>query len=366
MEVLRSHADPDSSFYWSVLRANWWLVMLLVVASTATTGLMVIRQPPVYEARVDIVALSPPWEDPSGALIAPVIANLGSPFRVLKVDFFESISWELYSRTLLDAVIEELDLQRYYGVETMDQTRMILDGRRSIQLVQDGHLQVTVQDSDPAMAAAIANAHARQLALLDRRMLVEAAAVRRRVLEARLREAEVKLMKAEQAWIPLGIRVAVARGGGEAMAGDLAPSGQGSGSDQDQEDDGSAFSRIALVKHRALRFEVDQALIRSFATPAHPQNTSIEAQLAAIRQAVDRLERGGSGGDEGSFIPPLAQLPELALPSQRLAREVKAQGQYYLQWRQALEDVLVEELVDQSRIWVLDPAVAVEHPRHLW
>lgn len=357
---------------WRTIVARRWMIAALVLLSVCATALKIVLEPRLYEAQVEIIALAPAWENNRGAPMGPVTSNLGKPFRPLTLVLVESIYWELYARVLAEAIAKELDLQTHYGTATMAQTVLVLEGNRSIQLTNQGTLQVRMMDRDSDMAAAIANAHARHLDRLDRRLLAKSASFRRRFIEARVQEAGLKLAKTEESRFPLWFKVGLAGGGFEQESEKSAKGkpAQGNFANDSEEEQATPLTRITRVKLQAMELEIELVRLRSFASREHPEVIRLEAQLKALHRAIDRLENGGEGnhftGGEPSLFPSLAQLPELALPSERLAREAKVQVYYYVQWRKMLEDTIVEEALDLPRVWVLDHAVPDEHQRRLW
>src|SRR5687767_13711453 len=104
--------------YWQILSASRWIIAGLAVLAVCATVCEVLKEPKLYEAQVEFVALAPAWENNRGALVAPVIQNLGRPFRPRKLVLLESIYWELYARVLVEAIIEELGLHGHYGTTT--------------------------------------------------------------------------------------------------------------------------------------------------------------------------------------------------------------------------------------------------------
>jgi len=153
----------------------------------------VVLEPRLYEAQVEIMLVAQAWENNRAVAVRSVTANLGKPARVFRPVLRESIYWELYSRALVDLIIEELGLQKHYGRRTLSETRMALEVSRHIRMTSWGTLQVLVVDRDPAMAAAIANAHARQLDRLDQKLGAELASVRKRFYQKRMDEVFAKL-----------------------------------------------------------------------------------------------------------------------------------------------------------------------------
>jgi uncharacterized protein involved in exopolysaccharide biosynthesis len=362
----------DRADYWGILVARKWIITALVLISVCATAFAVLKEPKLYEAQVEFVVLSPAWENNRGALVAPVVQNLGRPFRPLKLVLLESIYWELWARVLVEAIVEELGLQAHYGTATLAETVRVLEGHRSIIRTQQGTMRVRIVDRDPQIAAAIANAHVRHLDLLDRQMLARSAAMRKQFIKARVREAESKLARAEEEWFPLRFIVDAAKGEFENEAAEVGKSAEGKMPDsvegQEQEQI-TPLTRITKRKVQAMEMEVELARLHSFATANHPEVLKVEAQLRTLRQAIDQLEHGRSSGHPGvqpSFVPSLAELPGLALPSERLARAAKDQARYYLLWNQMLEDTSIEGTLDLPRIWVLDHAVPEKRHRRLW
>jgi len=179
--------------YWTVLVAYKWMILALVLLASVATALEVLSRPRLYEAQVEIMPIAQAWENNRAVAVRSVTANLGKPARVFRPVLRESIYWELYSRALVDLIIEELGLQKHYGRRTLSETRMALEVSRHIRMTSWGTLQVLVVDRDPAMAAAIANAHARQLDRLDQKLGAELASVRKRFYQKRMDEVFAKL-----------------------------------------------------------------------------------------------------------------------------------------------------------------------------
>jgi len=369
--------------YCRVLVAYKWMILTLVLVASAATALEVWSRPRLYEAQVEIMLVAQAWENNQAVSIGPVLANLGKPARVLKPVLRESIYWELYSRTLVDMIIEELDLQKHYGRKTMPETRAALEVSRHIRLTNSGTLQVLVVDRDPAMAAAIANAHARQLDRLDQKLGAELVSVRKRFYQKRMDEAFARLGEAEEEWYPIRFTIGL---GNQGVGESNGQSGTGTNEKQTKEeradeglspskeeraDEGlSPLMRSTKLKLEVMELEVELARLRRFTTPAHPQVTQIEARLRVLRQAIRRIEEGAGTASNvrgrPSIFPSLDRLPQVVLDGIRFGREVTAQTRLYISLRDAFEDVLIEESLNLPRLWVLDWAIPTERQKKVW
>ena len=246
----------------------------------------------------------------------------------------------------------------------MSQTRMQLEGRRHIQLTQERTLQVSVVDRDPKMAAAIANAHARQLDRLDRRLLAEMASERRLFFQERAEEAFAKLAKAEEEWYPVRFVAGLQTQSGSKQHG------RSKGQKDELPGNTLTANRIAMLKLRLMVLEVQRSLLRRIATPIHPAVSRLEARMQRLREAIEQIEGGsqieGDGSGQQLLFPPQDRLPQLALDSSRLAREARIQGRLYFTWRQMLEDATIAESLDLPRLWVLDWAIPSERRPKVW
>lgn len=353
--------------YWYTIWEWKWMILALVGAATSAAAVDCLRRPVVYEAMVHILPTAPAWESDRGAPVVPVLTGLSLPFRVLHLNLKESIYWELYSRVLADAVIEELHLQQHYHIKTMSEARSALDGHRHIQLTQEGTLQVSVVDEDPRMAVAIANAHAHQLDRLDRSQLAKSVALRRKFFQKQMAERSGELVKIEKAWVPTrlmlmpGMEVAD-KGEADAKKNDRDESGESQGASGSYVE----MKMLSDLKLEMMELEVEDAVLEHYATSNHPEAIQLQARLRALREAAHRREYGTGTNSNSGLFGPVEYLPRKVLANSRLGREAKLSATLYLHWRMMLESVQIEESLDMPRIWVLDWAIPVERAPRVW
>lgn len=101
------------------------------------------------------------------------------------------------SRNIMEKVARRFDLQNLYEKETMDETLKTLDDVSAITAGKDGTISVEVDNKDPVLAAAMANAFIEELNTLMQTFALTDAAQRRQFFETQMKPAKDKLTDAE-------------------------------------------------------------------------------------------------------------------------------------------------------------------------
>jgi uncharacterized protein involved in exopolysaccharide biosynthesis len=221
----------------------------------------------------------------------------------------------LHSRRMQDPVIEEFDLLRRYGVDTMDEARIVLDERLSTGVSDEGILHVRFTDEDPEVASNVVN---RMIALLDdynintrkTRSRLNREFVQRRLTETlrALADSEERLKAYQEEHV-----VALSP---EQMA---------------------AAETVGQLMARKFSLEIEiEALGRSMGSDA--------SQIVQRQYELDALDRKIEG------------LPELGLTAVRLYRDVKVQEQLFVFLSAQAEQARIDEQRDLPVIQVLDVA----------
>ena len=97
------------------------------------------------------------------------------------------------SNQLLDALIDKFDLMNRYEAQYRTSARAALMGSSRIASGKDGIITVEVDDTDPQLAADMANAYVTQLETLMSRLAVTEAQQRRQFFELQLETTKQKL-----------------------------------------------------------------------------------------------------------------------------------------------------------------------------
>jgi len=170
-----------------------WICGIAVV----TTAIISLLSPKIYSATASIV---PPIDivqresELAGALGGGASSLLSKAIGVTSIaDMYAGI---LQSRVVVDTIIDRFDLMKVYEEKKYkSNVRKKLKKNTTIDVSDEGIVNVTVEDRDPNRAAAMANAYVEELDRQNKRLSAGQATSKRIFLGNRLKEIEEKLSK---------------------------------------------------------------------------------------------------------------------------------------------------------------------------
>ncbi|MBD3337345.1 MAG: hypothetical protein GF355_17670 [Candidatus Eisenbacteria bacterium] len=369
-------AAPTSASQARILRLlrwkRWIIANTLVVAAGAVIISLLLSNwyqsetsvfPPEQERSAAAASLLS--ADPSGSQLSmSLMANLlggGSSFDIpIFATPSDIMARILRSRPLEAELIETFDLMEHYEVETMDDALETLSQRKSIFVSREGFVIVVVEETDPQLAADIANEAIRIMDEIQRGRRHTAARTAREFVERRLAETRRSLAAAEES-----LQVFQQR------SGIVAPEAQAD----------AMVEVLAELMGRRLALEVQLETLRQFAGPDLPRIARLEADLKALDETIARLggdearseadapggpTAGGPGepgaADEAAPLPhgSLSGFSDLMLEYQRRFRDVKMQETLHEYLLTQYEFYRIQEVRDTPTIQVLEPAVPAE------
>lgn len=229
----------------------------------------------------------------------------------------------LKSRSVQDALIDRFKLTERYDQKFKQDTRKVLEKNAVITGGKDGLITIDMDDKDPAVAAAIANAFVQELGSLLNRLAVTEAQQRRLFFEKQLAQAKDNLIKAEQALKASGINESVLKS------------------------TGAAVTAVAQVRAQIAAQEVKLASMRGYLTESAPDFKQAQTELAALRTQLSRAEKEepASGGDN-DFVAKF--------------RSFKYHETLFDLFAKQYEIARVDESREGAVIQVVDPAIAPE------
>jgi len=334
-----------------------WLILATCLATVLAVFVISVTSPKIYESTTTL--LSPKESGPSGLLGGLVASGLvqqpsllSTPSLAQNREILVSI---LKSRTVATAVATRFQLQDRYRArhleDAIEKLRKVTEIRASFR---DGLISVKVEDTDPALAAEMANFYVEQLGHLVAQFGVSEAGRQRPFLTEQLARAKGQLDTAERA-----LRQFEEKNRAVVL----------------QDQTRAAIDVAARLKAEMMAAEVQLQVIRNFATDANPETMALrrrieemKRQLTQMQYGEDGLARPGTPADGGrrDFYVPPARLPEVGLELTRLLREVKVQETLVSLLTQQWEQVRIAEARDMPMVQVLDravPAVYASKPR---
>ncbi len=310
------------------------------LGAAALATVVVLLLPNVYTATV---RLMPPQQGASAAVASlgllagaagGAVPAIGQALGLKNPnDLFVGV---LKGDTIADRLIERFDLAKRYDEDTLVDTREALAKVTSISAGRDNLIVIQVDDEDPAVAAAMANAYVEELDRLSQQLAVTEASQRRLFFERELAVAREKLAAAEDAMQAM-----------QEKSGLIQPEGQAK----------AVIDSFTELGSRIAAKEVEIAAMRTFATAANPDLLRAREELASLQRQLARLERAQpEKRAPASLLVPMAQAPEVGLEFLRRVREVKYQETLYELLAKQYELAKIDEGKDAALIQAVDSA----------
>ncbi|WP_306535468.1 Wzz/FepE/Etk N-terminal domain-containing protein [Geobacter sp.] len=315
-----------------LVRRKRLIIVMCAVAALLSVAYS-LTLPNIYTATARVL---PPQKDGGGGLSA-MLGQAGALAGLAGVgglgggaDLYVGI---LKSRSVADAVIKKLDLQKELKTKTPDESRAALQGMVKIQAGKDGIISVAADSNNPQLAARLANTFVDELGKKSVELNLTKAGTERIFLEKRLDVVRTDLKKAEEAIRGFQEKNRAFKVDAQATA---------------------TIEGAAKLKAEIVSKEVQLASLRSFQTNENPEVKAVEAALAKLRGQLGALTGGGRSND---LMLSAGSMPGLGLEYVRLMREVKTQEAIFEQLTKQYEMAKLGEAKDSSSIQVLDEAV---------
>ena len=263
----------------AVLRQRWRLVASGAVIGGLLAAGYAVTRPDVFTATAVVVA---PQQARTSVLAA--MGPVGASTGISMPEFGLRSPADLYigilaSRTIADALIGRFRLQERYGAPTMMAARRRLAAKTRLTTGRDTLIRIAVEDTDPQMAAALANAYVEELHLQNSRLALTEAASRRQFFEKQL-DAEKELLQQAE----LGLRQTQERTGVVQITSQL----------------DASIRAIGQMRAEIAGREVALRTMAQSVTEQNPEYVRLATELQALRGQLRRLEQSdGSRAGEG-------------------------------------------------------------------
>ncbi len=231
----------------------------------------------------------------------------------------------LKSNSIEDALIDRFKLMDRYEAEYKQDARKTLEANVSIASGKDGLITVSVDDTDPQMAADIANAHVQELTQLLGRLAVTEAQQRRQFFEQQLTQAKDKFTQAEIALKQTGVSSSVLKS-----------------------NPASAVAAVAGLQAQITAQEVKIGAMRGYLADTAPDFKQAMTELANLRTQLAKQEQtqptsaDAAGQGEGDYVAKY--------------RDYKYQETLFELFAKQFEMAKIDEAREGATIQVLDAA----------
>jgi uncharacterized protein involved in exopolysaccharide biosynthesis len=313
-----------------IVRRKKLIIKVCAAAVVLSIGVS-LAMPNIYTATARVL---PPQKESAGgisALLGQVggLAGLAGGALGGSSDLYLGI---LKSRSVADAVIKKLDLQKRFECKSLDEARLALARVVKTQAGKDGIIAITADSKDPVLAATLANTMVAELGNRSVQLNLTKAGTERTFLEKRLELVKDDLAKAENNLRDFQEKNKMLKVDSQAAA---------------------TIEGIAKLRAEIVAKEVQLASLKSFQTDESPDVQLLKTSIAKLRNQMGAF----SGGGSGDVIPAVGSVPNLGLEYARRLRELKTQEAIFEQLKKQYEVAKYNEAKDSSSIQVLDDAV---------
>ena len=316
-----------------VVRRKMLIIKMCSVAMVLSVCLSLLMKD-IYTATSSFYP--PPRETASGAF-ASLIAQTGVIQSALggsggSTDLYMAI---IKSRTVLDAVIKRLDLQRTESkVLSLAATRKATAAAVKFTAGKDGIVTVDANSRDPQKAAILANTFVDEMSRRSVQLYVAKAGSERYFMEKRMEVVKVELKKAEDALKDFQEKHKSIKIDSQASV---------------------AIEGIARIKAEIVSKEVQLAALRSSRTDESYEVKSLQAAISRLQSQL-AAQTGTGGGD--NVIPVTGNVPVIGMEYARRLRDLKIQEVVFEQLTKQYETAKINETKEFSPVQILDEAVA--------
>jgi len=314
------------------------LILGTTLGTALVVGALMQLLPDSYTAETTLL---PPQENQSSTSAA-LLGGLSGLGLGLGNGIFKDPS-EIYvgmltSRTLGYILVERFKLQEYYESDNPTIAYKGLIGATTVTNGKDGIITIEVEDTDPKLAAALANAYVEELTKLSQSLALTEASRRRLFFAKQLQEARQGLSKAEAALKQTQERTGLIQLDGQAQV---------------------IIGAIANFRAQIGAKEVQIASLRTSATERNPDVIRAQEELRGLRLELAKLERKQPQAAGDIFVTS-SQVPESGLEYLRRLRDVKYYEKIFELLSQQYEVAKIDEARDSGLIQVLDKALVPE------
>jgi len=323
--------------------AGLWAVVALA------TCVLTLLMPRIYESTASIIA---PKEIVANPLLGTLVAATGAlqqapgsstPSLTPNRDLLVSV---LKSRTVAEATVQRFKLQARYRSRYLEDAIEELRRTTTVSISKEGVISVRAEDTDPRLAAEIANFHVEMLDRLVAQFGIGEAGRQRVFLTEQMARARVGLETSEQ----------------------LLKSFQ----EQNraivlQDQTRGAIEAAARLKGEIIAAQVQLQVMQNFATDANPEMVALRRRIDAMNRQLGQMQYGevstrtvDANRDRKDFAVPFSRVPEVGLELARLTRDVKIQETLVTLLTQQIEQARIAEAKDTPVVQMLDRAVPSE------
>jgi tyrosine-protein kinase Etk/Wzc len=334
-------SQPPATNIWlflDVLARRRLLVVGLVLLAVVVSAVVSMLMPVWYEASALLLPskeiMTSVTTTADLAEVASVTGGIELPIMVTPSDVYVRM---LRSRAIADSIIEQFDLNSRYETVLAQETRDELSRHTGFRTTDEGLIEIRVEDSDPEIAAAIANAFVDELNSLNHQIVSSRARRSREFIGDRLVTIKEQLANARK-------QLEEFQSLNRALDFD--------------EQTRLAINQASQLKIDMARVDIEIELREKVLGVENPELIDMRNRRKSIKGELSKLEFGG--GDSSFFALPLASIPLLKGEYEAIYSRVKVNESVHMTLLELYEQAKIREGTESTLLSTLDRATVPE------
>lgn len=318
-----------------VLRQRWRMIAGGALLGALLAAGYALSRKDTFTATAVVMA---PQQARSSALAA--LGQVGASTGISMPEFGLRSPADLYigilaSRTVADSLIERYQLRERYEAKEMTTARKRLAAKARFSAGKDTLIRIAVEDSDPQMAATLANAYVEELYRQNSRLALTEASSRRIFFEQQLEKEKEALTEAESKLRQTQERTGVVQISSQMDA---------------------SIRAMGQVRAEIAGREVGLKSMAESVTEQNPDYVRVATELQALRGQLRRLEQNDGSRSAGDPLIPTRSMPAAGIDYLRTMREMKYHETLLDLLTRQYEAAKVDEAKQAPVLQVVDPA----------
>lgn len=243
------------------------------------------------------------------------------------------------SRTVREKLVREFKLNEEYGTTNIEDAIKEIGDHESVDVLEEGNISVSFEDTDPKRAAAVANRLIELLNDVNSDLAMEEARFNRTYIERRYNKLTEDLDSADAALGAYQRKYGVYELKSQAQA---------------------QLGVLGTLEQQRFLAEVQLSNAEQLYGAQSPEANTVRTQLVGLQSKLQELKTGMDSSAKSYFVP-TDVMPDVALDYLRLTREVEIQSKLKAFMLPSYEQAKMDESKQSLLYLTLDKAVPPEH-----
>jgi len=328
----------------ALLQRHKRLILFTTILVTAATAIYLFGfAKSWYKAEANVV----PARKSGGGLLESLGSGISSTIKDLgmsqiagknKGEGYSPIAL-IASREVQEKLVKEFGFMKIYETETMEDALKEFGSHASSDVLEEGNISVSFEDTDPIRAATVANRLVDELNGVNSKLAMDEAKFNRTFIELRYNKLLSDLDTSEQALGAFQKKYGVYELKTQAQA---------------------QLTALGILEQQEYATELQLSDAQQLYGSEAAETNVLRSNLEDIKQKLENLKTGMDKNASSYFVP-MNVMPDVALQYLRLTREVEIQSKLKAFMLPSYEQAKLDETKQSLAYLTLDKAIPPKH-----